>query len=154
MSHYSPDDYPRAATIGQLLGRAAVIKDRLLDSHLASLDITAAQFKVLIFIGRERANTPADLCRELSLDSGSMTRMLDRLAKKNLLQRLPCAEDRRVVRLALSEAGQEIFQQTPVLVTEAMNELTSGLDGEELQTLIGLLEKLLRPHTCVPVLER
>ena len=89
MKHYSPADYPFTGSIGQYIGRSALLKDRLLDRYLAPLDITSAQFKVLMFIYMDRANTPADLCRELSVDSGSMTRMLDRLEKKGLLLRKP-----------------------------------------------------------------
>ncbi len=78
MNHYDVADFPFKGSIGQLLGAsAAILKDRLLDKHLAALDITAAQFKVLFFVGLDRANTPVELCRELSMDSGSMTRMLD-----------------------------------------------------------------------------
>ncbi len=49
--------------------------------------VTAAQFKVLIIIAQFDVDTPAELCRNLSLDSGSMTRMLDRLEQKGLLAR-------------------------------------------------------------------
>jgi len=69
MNHYNVADFPFKGSIGQLLGATAILKDRLMDKHLAHLDITAAQFKVLFFVGQGRANTPAELCRELSIDS-------------------------------------------------------------------------------------
>ncbi|MBM7061758.1 MarR family transcriptional regulator [Pseudomonas sp. UL073] len=146
MNHYNPDSFPFPESIGHFLGKAAVLKDRVLDTQLAALEISAAQFRVLVYIGLERANTPADLCRELAVDSGSMTRMLDRLERKGLLLRAPCADDRRCVRLALSEAGQSIYQQSPQLGAAAMNELARGLDAQELQSLISLLRKLLLAH--------
>ncbi|BCD87455.1 transcriptional regulator [Pseudomonas solani] len=152
MKHYSPADYPFTGSVGQYIGRSAMLKDRLLDRYLAPLDITSAQFKVLMFIYMDRANTPADLCRELSVDSGSMTRMLDRLEKKGLLLRKPCPEDRRSVRLALSEDGLRISQQMPEIVADAMNELTSPLTTEELRTLVGLLGKILQGRDpCAPI---
>lgn len=90
MGHYSASDFPFKGSIGQLIGVSAATKDRILEKHLAALDITAAQFKVLIFVGLNRANSPVELCRELSVDSGSMTRMLARLEKKGLLLRGRC----------------------------------------------------------------
>lgn len=99
MGHYSASDFPFKGSIGQLIGVSAATKDRILEKHLAALDITAAQFKVLIFVGLNRANSPVELCRELSVDSGSMTRMLARLEKKGLLLRGRCPEDRRCLRL-------------------------------------------------------
>lgn len=146
MNHYTVADFPFKGSIGQLLGATAILKDRLLDKHLAHLDITAAQFKVLFFVGHDRANTPAELCRELSIDSGSMTRMLDRLARKELLVRQPCQNDRRSVRLHLSPAGQAVNDQAPQIAAAAMNELVGGLSREELSTLTGLLDKILRSH--------
>ena len=125
---------------------AKAIATDLLDKHLIHLDITAAQFKVLFFIGQNRANTPGELCRELSIDSGSMTRMLDRLARKDLLLRAPCQNDRRSVRLSLSRAGQAVNDEAPRIAAAAMNELVGGLSRDELQTLTGLLDKILRAH--------
>lgn len=55
MGHYSASDFPFKGSIGQLIGVSAATKDRILEKHLAALDITAAQFKVLIFVGLNRA---------------------------------------------------------------------------------------------------
>ncbi|WP_374442918.1 MarR family winged helix-turn-helix transcriptional regulator [Pseudomonas panipatensis] len=147
MDHYRVSDFPFKGSIGQLLATTAILKDRLLDKYLTHLDITAAQFKVLFFIGHNRANTPAELCRELSIDSGSMTRMLDRLEKKELLLRQPCPQDRRSVRLRLSPAGQAMNEEAPQIATRAMNELVGCLSTEELHTLTHLLDKILRAHS-------
>lgn len=146
MDHYRASDFPFKGSIGQLLGHAAILKDRLLDKYLAHLDITAAQFKVLFFIGHNRANTPAELCRELSIDSGSMTRMLDRLEKKELLLRNPCPNDRRSVRLRLSPAGEAVNAEAPQIASQAMNELVGCLSSDELGTLTQLLDKILSSH--------
>ncbi|MCY1264060.1 Transcriptional regulator SlyA [compost metagenome] len=146
MKHYTTADFPFRKSIAHHLAAANQLKDRMLDKYLGHLDITAAQFKVLFFIGHNRANTPAELCRELSLDSGSMTRMLDRLEKKELLLRHPCPNDRRSIRLKLSPAGEAINAQAPEIATSAMNDLVECLSAEELQTLVGLLDKVLSAH--------
>jgi len=72
--------------LGILLGRAAALKDRLLDRQLLHLGITAAQLKVLRIIHRGD-DTPVALCRHLAIHSASMTRMLDRLERKGLIVR-------------------------------------------------------------------
>ncbi|MFG4291295.1 MarR family transcriptional regulator [Pseudomonas aeruginosa] len=144
MGHYSASDFPFKGSIGQLIGVSAATKDRILEKHLAALDITAAQFKVLIFVGLNRANSPVELCRELSVDSGSMTRMLARLEKKGLLLR----GRRRCLRLDLSEAGRKVQEQLPLIASAAMNELVACLSTEELQTLTHLLTKVLLHAGC------
>ena len=142
MSHFTPDNFERSC-IGMLLGRTALLKDRILDWHLEGEGVTAAQFKVLIIANQYQVDTPAELCRYLGLDSGSMTRMLDRLEQKGLLLRTRCPQDRRQVRLQLTEAGQRLAGRLPEIGAVAMNELVGVLAPEELQTLETLLAKIL-----------
>jgi len=142
MPHYTPENF-QTCTLGLLLGRAAMVKDRILDSHLQAFGVTAAQFKVLIIVAQFGVDTPAELCRYLALDSGSMTRMLDRLEQKGLLVRKRCPEDRRQVRLALSEEGNKLADQLPQIGAAAMNELLEVLAPDELASLESLLTKVL-----------
>lgn len=142
MKHFSPENFQNCH-LGLLLGRAALLKDRIIDTHMEPHGITAAQFKVMIIIAQFGVDTPAELCRHLSLDSGSMTRMLDRLEQKDLLLRKRCADDRRLVRLALTEEGQALADKLPEIGVNAMNQLAGALDSEELQTLEAILKKIL-----------
>lgn len=142
MQHFNPENF-QTCTIGMLLGRASLVKDRILDSHLQDDGVTAAQFKVLIIVSQYDVDTPADLCRYLGLDSGSMTRMLDRLEQKALIARSRCPEDRRQVRVGLTEAGRKLADRLPEIGAAAMNELVGVLDPEELATLTSILTKVL-----------
>ncbi len=126
-----------------LLGRTEALKNRILDQHLEPHGVTAQQFKVLVIIAQFCAETPADLCRALSLDSGSMTRMLDRLEQKQLLIRTRSASDRRQVRLILTEAGQALSDLLPQIGARAMNEMVGVLDDSELAMLEKILAKIL-----------
>ncbi|AOE61327.1 MarR family transcriptional regulator [Pseudomonas corrugata] len=142
MKHFTPDEFHNCH-LGMLLGRAAVLKDRIIDTHMEPVGITAAQFKVLIIMAQHGTDTPAELCRYLSLDSGSMTRMLDRLEQKGFLVRQRSAEDRRQVRLVLTEAGQGLADRLPFIGADAMNQLAGAISREELQTLEQILKKIL-----------
>ena len=118
MKHFHPDNFQNC-TLGMLLGRTAMLKDRIIDRHMEPYGITAAQFKVLIIMAQFDVDTPAELCRHLSLDSGSMTRMLDRLEQKKLLMRQRSEADRRQVRLVLTDDGQALANQLPKKATTA-----------------------------------
>ncbi|MDD1015665.1 MarR family winged helix-turn-helix transcriptional regulator [Pseudomonas rubra] len=142
MQHYTPENFQNC-TLGMLLGRAALVKDRILDSHMQPYGVTAAQFKVLIIVAQYGVDTPAELCRYLSVDSGSMTRMLDRLEQKDLIIRRRCPDDRRQIRLELSEEGQTLADQLPQIGAAAMNELVGVLEPGELATLEAILTKVL-----------
>src|SRR5476651_2275851 len=105
MKHFTSENFHNCH-LGLLLGRAALLKDKIIDTHMEPYGITAAQFKVLIIMAQYGVDTPAELCRHLSLDSGSMTRMLDRLEQKDLLARRRSEGDRRQVQLVLTAQGQ------------------------------------------------
>ena len=129
--------------LGLLIHLANQFKDQLISQHFSGMDITAAQFKVLIIVSQYGVDTPAELCRFLSLDSGSMTRMLDRLEQKGLIARSRCPQDRRQVRLELTADGDVLAGQLPQIGASAMNELVGVLAPDELQTLEKILAKVL-----------
>ena len=70
------------------------------------MDITATQFRVLCSIRCEVCITPVELKTVLSVDPGAMTRMLDRLACKGWIERLPNPADKRGVLVQLTPDAQ------------------------------------------------
>ncbi|KRP67838.1 MarR family transcriptional regulator [Pseudomonas fluorescens] len=142
MPHFTPDNFHNCH-LGLLLGRAAILKDRIIDTHMEPHGITAAQFKVLIIMAQFGVDTPAELCRHLSLDSGSMTRMLDRLEQKGLLSRKRSELDRRQVQLVLTADGQRLADMLPHIGAQALNQLAGVLETGELETLERILKKIL-----------
>ncbi|MDQ0740895.1 MarR family winged helix-turn-helix transcriptional regulator [Pseudomonas sp. W4I3] len=142
MPHFTPDNFHKCH-LGLLLGRAAILKDRIIDTHMEPHGITAAQFKVLIIMAQFGVDTPAELCRNLSLDSGSMTRMLDRLEQKHLLSRKRSELDRRQVQLVLTADGQRLADMLPHIGAQALNQLAGVLEVGELETLERILKKIL-----------
>lgn len=141
MSNFSAASF-KTAHLGILLGQTAALKDRLLDRHLMPLGITAAQLKVLRII-RRGDDTAVALCRHLSIHSACMTRMLDRLERKGLIVRTRDDQDRRQIRLALTDKGEAMSSVLPTMEVAAMNEFTEGLTAEEVSRLESLLEKML-----------
>ncbi|WPP01458.1 MarR family transcriptional regulator [Pseudomonas sp. HR96] len=142
MKHFTCENFPES-NLGLLIGRAHALKDRLLEKHLVDEDITAAQFKVLIIMQMTDVDTPAELCRYLALDSGAMTRMLDRLEQKGFIVRERCDDDRRQIRLVLTGEGQRLAGRLPQIGAEAMNEMVGVLEPAELASLEQILKKIL-----------
>ena len=142
MTHFTPENYD-SGLMGLLIGRMNAVKDRLLDKYLVPYGVTSSQFKVLIIVAQFGTDTPADLCRHLSLDSGSMTRMLDRLEQKELIVRSRSDVDRRQVHLNLTEEGQTLSNMLPRVGAAAMNELFGCIEPSELALLENILTKVL-----------
>lgn len=72
-----------------------------------------------------------------------MTRMLDRLQQKDFLARQRSEDDRRQVRLVLTEEGRKLADRLPYIGANAMNQLAGAISPEELRTLEQILKKIL-----------
>ncbi len=142
LKHFSPDNF-ESSLMGMLIGRTNALKDRTLDKYLLPYDVTFAQYKVLIVIAQFASDTPVEMCRHLSLDSGSMTRMLDRLEQKGLILRNRSDADRRQVKVVLTDKGQSLADLLPSIGADVMNDLFAPLEREEVESLQRILTKVL-----------
>lgn len=130
--------------LGKLIGLVNQYKERLLHQYLAPIDITPAQFKVLAAMEFEKTKSPAELSKLLVIDCGSMTRMVERLAKKALLEKQPNPEDKRGVILQLTPSGKLLLNECIEVIEKQVSPLLVGdLSTEEVNQLSHLLERLL-----------
>ena len=80
--------------------------------------------------------------RQRMLDRMSDTsRIVDRLMKKELVQKVVCKDDRRLVDITISEKGLNLLQELDNY-NEEMDALLSSINEEEAKTLNHLLDKL------------
>jgi DNA-binding MarR family transcriptional regulator len=140
---YTADTYTPADSIGRLVNAVAAQVTQALDSEASPLGISSAQWIILIKLGSGQARTAAELCRLSHYDTGSMTRMLDRLEKKGLITRVRSAEDRRVVELFLTEAGHALYPRLPPISIKVLNRYLQGFAPGEVETLKVLLRRML-----------
>ncbi|PDO90422.1 MarR family transcriptional regulator [Kosakonia pseudosacchari] len=137
--------------LGLLIHLANQFKDQLISQYFSSADITAAQFKVLISIYKG-FNSPVEVSKNLLMDAGAMSRMLERMVKRDLIVRTTNPEDKRQVILDLTDKGRVIcdrFQNEAL--ASILSTLTSRLTADESRLLVELLIKMLpdeatRPH--------
>lgn len=130
-------------SVGYLLARARTKLARAIDVELSQLDITHAQGGMLLMLSSGKYSTAAELSRELYIDSASITRMIDRLEKRELIIRMPCGDDRRVMHLRLTETGTELAERLPPLYTDVLNQNFVDFSADEVALLKTLLRKLL-----------
>jgi len=74
-------------------------------------DVTLAQYRVLVELALRGPQRLADLAIALTVDRSTATRMGDRLVRKRLVARRRGTDDRRVVRISLTEAGAELVAE-------------------------------------------
>jgi DNA-binding MarR family transcriptional regulator len=130
-------------SLGYFLSTARNVLAGRIDRAVAPLGLTSSQIGVILLLWFERARTPNEMSRVLSYDTGSMTRMLDRLERKGFLVRQRSQSDRRVVELALTQQGREAAQQLPELIAAVMTEQLRGFAPDEVTTLVNLLQRFI-----------
>lgn len=147
MSHpanfYSADGYCANDSVGYLMRRVLLALTQDTDKRLEPHGLTHAQWGPLFLIRKSGSATVAELARELQMDPGAMTRLLDRLEAKGLCKRVRSTDDRRVVNLALTPEGQKAADKVPVALAEVMNAHLAGFSRTEWQALKGLLQRML-----------
>ncbi|MDN7916049.1 MarR family winged helix-turn-helix transcriptional regulator [Burkholderia cepacia] len=140
---YDPENITLETSLGYYLSKAKQALVERMDRALEPLDLTAQQIGVILLLARGYARTPFELSRKMSYDSGSMTRMLDRLERKGLIARSRSEQDRRMIELTLTERGAEAARALPSLIATALNAQLDGFSADELATLTGLLQRFI-----------
>ncbi|CAN0617320.1 Transcriptional regulator, MarR family [Burkholderia multivorans] len=140
---YDPGNIELETSLGYYLSKARQALVERMDRALGPLDLTAQQISVILLLARGYARTPFELSRKLSYDSGSMTRMLDRLERKGFIARARSAHDRRVIELTLTGRGAEAASALPPLIANALNAQLAGFSADELALLTGLLQRFI-----------
>ena len=106
------------------------------------LGVTASQAMTLNFLGEEDAIPTNVLGQKLQITSATMTGILDRLEKMDLIERRPHPDDRRAILVCLTEKGVLYAMEINAIMVEANTEFLNKLNPEESQTFRNLLKQV------------
>ncbi|MFV0283651.1 MAG: MarR family winged helix-turn-helix transcriptional regulator [Castellaniella sp.] len=143
--HYAgvPGDLVLERNVGLLVKHVHTLLHRIIDLRAGPMGLTANQWRPLLLIQHRGTDTPAELARALDIDTGATTRMLDRLESKGFVQRERVPEDRRVVKIVLTDMGRTVSSQILPIVAQALNIHLSGFSEDEIRMLIALLKRMI-----------
>ena len=85
---------------------------------------------------------PRDLLASMMVSSATMTRRLDKLEQRGLVQRRPDPDDRRSVLVSLTPAGRELVDRAADAHVANELSIVGGLSPDERRTLTELLRRL------------
>ena len=101
-----------------------------------------SQKRVLMILLESEDMTQRGLTERLGIQPGSASEVIGKLETAGLLVRTPSKTDRRTTNVALTEAGIAAAKNAALQREERHQQMFSCLSREELDTLLGLLEKL------------
>lgn len=128
----------------------------LQDSLLQS-DFSLAEARVLYELAQSAGTTATELGRDLGLDSGYLSRILQRFERDGLISRTLSETDRRQSLLSLTSAGREAFAPLDMRSRDEVGALLAGLAEPAqaaLVTAMGRIETLLGARRAAPWLLR
>jgi DNA-binding MarR family transcriptional regulator len=140
---YRGDEYRIHDSVGYLLRQLRSALDRVIDAEMDEHDLTGVQWGPLLMLHLDMGTTAAELARIACVDTGAMTRMLDRLEAKGLLRRSPCPNDRRVVQLELTPEGVRLCREIPYGLARVNNAMLRGFTRDEFEALKDFLRRML-----------
>ena len=87
--------------------------------------------------------TMGELSSALSVPLSTATRMIDWLVSDGYVQRLPDPEDRRVVRVALTDKGRHLYETVETYTRDRVIQVFSCLTPEEKASLFSIIDKVM-----------
>jgi DNA-binding MarR family transcriptional regulator len=114
----------------------------VLEPVLEKHGFTFVQYVILSWLRDGIALNPKDICFQFRHNSGALTRVIDQLAERGLLERIRRDRDRRKVDLQLTAGGRETIQSLIPLVVEKLNLALADFSSAEVQEFLRLLIKL------------
>jgi len=140
---YRGDEFDINESIGYLLKQLRSAIERAVDDEMAEHDLTGVQWGPLLMIDQGLGSTAAEIARIGCVDTGAVTRMLDRLEGKGLVRRSRCPSDGRVMQLELTEEGQRLCKLIPFGLARVLNSLLRGFTEAEVETFKTLARRML-----------
>ncbi|WP_227996047.1 MarR family winged helix-turn-helix transcriptional regulator [Glycomyces albidus] len=135
--------------MGTALVRTAFLVDAVYADSVRHFDLTVQQAQ-LICILMARPYGMFELAKTLGLAKSSITGLVDRCEKRDLVRREPDPGDGRASRVALTAKGAQLADEFHDETTRRIAELPLALSESERATLVALLSKVVTDNR-VPV---
>lgn len=111
-------------------------------SKLEPFNLAPEQNLIMMLLWEQDGIIQNQLVECLNKDKTNVARMASNLESKGFIKRLTCNDDRRAIRLYLTEAGKELGKEV-IPIAEQFNEsVTNGITLEELEQLEQILSKI------------
>lgn len=113
-----------------------------LNSQLTDFDITAEQWQVLLKLSNQNNINQKVLSQLVNKDQPTLTRMLDILQRKALVERQASKEDRRSFCIHITEKGLALTEKLIPYIEDIFKNILNGISEKELDIYVDVLTKI------------
>jgi len=125
-----------------VLSRAVQSVTKRVEEDIKRYGLNPTEFAVLELLFNKGEQPIQKIGEKILLASSSITYVVDKLEKKQLLVRKPCPKDRRVTFASITSEGAELLNNIFPQHKEAIQQIFGGLDPNEKEKMIEQLKKL------------
>jgi DNA-binding MarR family transcriptional regulator len=143
MNNHVKDRMEAQRAFARALRRSSRLAQATLENILSKFGLNYGQWSTLRIVVESNEVCVGDLSREAEMTSGAMTRLVDSLEARGLVQRYRSATDRRQVNVVSTPAAVEAVQAMIPAVTSAWANLLDELPTSEITELTAHLSKLI-----------
>ncbi len=124
------------------LAKASQSGTQFWSQQVSNLNLTGVQAMVLIFLGDDDKKTSGYLGERIRLTSATLTGIIDRLEKLDLVERKPSPTDRRATLICLTRKGTQVVAKLNKIFPEANKAFLKDLSVDEEMMLRRMLKKI------------
>lgn len=130
-------------SVGYRLRRAQLAIFARVTHELEKLDLTPGQLGVLALIERNPGITQADVCAALSIQRANLVTLINRLEKRQVVERQAVRGDRRSNALVLTPAGERLVRKAAAIHRSTELAITRRLGVQGKDQLLAMLDRLI-----------
>jgi len=140
----SKNDFQLDQAIGMQVNRTAFLMTEEISSRFYDhgYQLSAQDFGILYRLSEQGAMTQVEIAVIMMRDKTTITRRIDGLVKKQLVERNPDPDDRRYYRISLTEAGEQALSTLQPLVSDFQQELLSNISDADKSITIKTLQHI------------
>jgi DNA-binding MarR family transcriptional regulator len=145
--HFDSQEQEVFLSLWRTYDRLRAVEEELFDRH----DLTPQQYNALRLLAAERPEKirTLDLAGRLVSRAPDITRLLDKLERRGLVDRDRPADNRRVVRVGITDAGLALVRALREPLRRCHNRQLGHLAPAQLKELADLLRAARLPHEDV-----
>lgn len=114
------------------------------DAAVREEGLTLARARALFALSRRGPLTQKELAEELEIETPTLVRVLDGMARQDLIVRTEDATDRRAKRIDMTAAGKLAFERMHVLATDLRGQIATDISEEDIDTALSVVRRLMR----------
>jgi MarR family transcriptional regulator, transcriptional regulator for hemolysin len=137
-----PTGPPVEEPIGRILDATARQASRAFDKQLAEAGGTRPAWLILVALKQQRWRTQQEIATAVGIEGPTLTHHLDAMEKAGLIERSRDREDRRAMRVELTDSGNKLFMQLAKAAIEFDQRLREGVSDKDLEVVRRVFERM------------